>query len=143
MRVSGRIKKDNSLRIMTIAQQKLVREGRLSGKELATLGMNYARYRAPYDTGRVFNHIDIQQPSGNNIYYKIITRNPMIGAPKSYQFSPSRLANFNLIRWMHTSANAFKHIKSGSPVFMYDTKSFLERVAKTRVTGRYKNLKLR
>lgn len=103
--------------------------------EIGELGKNYARSIAPYRTGQVYRNIKLFK--GKAYEVKIQALNPI----RSYPGEPHQrnIANFNLVRWMHTSPKARGHIKSGDPIFMTTTARYLR--AKAGEVAR-KNIKV-
>lgn len=140
-RTRARIAKELSPRLAGVIERKVRRQADASTKELAQLGKQYAISIAPMDTGRLVSLIKVLKNDGDG-FYSVRAVDPIPGAPSSYHGS-SRIANFRLVRWMHTSPNARYHIKSGSRTFMYDTRDYLRRIKKAKVTGRFKNINLR
>jgi hypothetical protein len=114
-----------ALNKLNLLQSKLKSEGALSIKEIGELGKAYARNKAPYYSGKTFRNIVLPQITGTTVVIK--AQNP----------TANRADGFNLVRWMHTSAKARRHIHSGDPRFMYRTSEYLKRVAPGRVQGRY------
>ena len=112
-------------RKMRLLQQKLKEEGSLAIKEIGELGKSYARSKAPYYSGKTFRNIILRNITGTEVI--IQARNSTAG----------RADGFNLVRWMHTSPRARRHIHSGDPQFMYRTSSYLRKVAPGRVQGRF------
>jgi hypothetical protein len=109
-------------------QTKIRTAGVVSLREIGELGKNYARSKAPYRTGKTFRNIILRTVAGNEII--IEAHNP----------TADRTDGFNLVRWMHTSAKARKHIHSGDPQFMYRTSSYLRKVAPALVQGRFNKI---
>lgn len=121
-------------RLSKLSKQLAV-EGSLLVSELGELGKSYAQLKAPRDTGRMMSMIKYFKPSGGATEGTIRALNPI----KSYPGEPHsrNVADFNLVRWAHTSPNARKHFKSGDPQFMYRTTSYLRQRASNIARGRF------
>jgi hypothetical protein len=108
-----------------------------SVQELGELGKQYARARAPYYSGATFRNIVLMRGKGK-YEARILAKNPTANDGHS-----RRIANFNLVRWMHQSPKAEHHIKSGDRQFMYSTRRYLSATGKARVTGSFKSVILK
>lgn len=102
-----------------------------STSALGAKAKEYAKQRAPRDTGTVIRNIHYRTLDGGNRFV-LSANNPFGGGSNGKQpvRYPGRGArNFNLIRWMHTSAGAQSHIRTGDPKFMFATGEYLRRIA--------------
>lgn len=115
-------------------EKRLKEEAALSVKELGELGKFYARSIAPYYSGKTFRNIILQR--GKEGTQAVI----MAKNPTANDGHVRRIANFNLVRWMHQSPRAMRHIQSGDPHFMYRTRDYLRKQVPTRVTARFNKI---
>jgi hypothetical protein len=98
------------------------------------MGKQYARMRAPYWSGRTFQNIVLMR-SRSKYEAVVIARNPTAN-----DGHVRKIGKFNLVRWMHQSPKAKRHIYSGDPKFMYTTADYLRRTAPVTVQKRYDQL---
>ena len=91
--------------------------------DIVDLGKSHAKSIAPYRTGKTARLIMGRvKKTANGFEGSIIARNP----------TPNKMyggGTFNLVRWMHATRGVQfgkKHIKSGSPTFMYQTSTWLK-----------------
>lgn len=115
--------------------KKLAERGALMVDELGQLGKSYAQLKAPRDTGIMVSLIKYFKPTGQATEGTIRALNPI----KSYPGEPHRrnVADFNLVRWAHTSPKARTHFRTGDPQFMYRTTSYLRQRASNIARGRF------
>jgi hypothetical protein len=109
-------------------------DGEATVLQLARLGRNFAKDIAPKYTGKTISLIKVKTKKLNN------------GATAQIQAQNStagRADGFNLVRWMHTSPRAAKHIKTGDEKFMFTTRNYLNSIKKSVATGQFKNINLR
>jgi hypothetical protein len=112
------------------AQIEVLKAGKASVKDLATLGKAHAKSIAPYYSGKtvrlikVFSGVRQEGP-----FADLVSQNSTPG--RSYKGG-----TFNLVRWMHNNNGirrdskgrfAKKHIKSGDPRYMWTTEKYLRR----------------
>jgi hypothetical protein len=110
--------------------------GKKTVTQLAEIGQAHARMIAPSDKGtlrsliKVFSGEESQGP-----YAKLVSQNPVAYTGRLWGDR-----RFNLVKWMHATRGVFqsdnpfgaagtKHIKTGSPTYMYRTRDWI----KTRV----------
>ena len=111
--------------------------GKKTVEELGKIGKQFARTIAPYDSGATFRNIVLRK--GNSDHEAVVmAQNPTRGDGHK-----RNIANFNLVRWMHTSPRAAAHIYSGDEHFMYTTREYLRRIGGKAVTGRYRRVIIR
>ena len=97
------------------------RRGKAAIDKMAKAGLKKAQSIVPVYTGDTFRAI------------KIVPRRDRNGDPYSAIEAVNILddghvrsiANFDLVRWMHESPKAKKHIKTGEPKFMDKTATYL------------------
>ncbi len=119
------------------AQVKIL--GDESVRTLGELGKWKARSIAPYRSGLVYRNIMLQKKEGLNAL--VMAKNPI----NSYPGEPHirRISNFNLVRWMHTSPKAIRHIHSGDPRFMFTTREYLNKIKGGVARSTFNKLKIR
>jgi hypothetical protein len=113
-------------------------EGMQTVEQLAQIGMWHAKAIAPHDTGYTASLITTRvykTPEGARA--QIIARNPTAN-----DGHPRRIKNFNLVRWMHTSPNAARHIYSGDRLFMYTTRDYLNKIKKSVAKGKHRRINI-
>ncbi len=111
-------------------QRLIVNEGAETVKDVADLGKAFAQRKAPYHSGQTFRSIRVlkaKKATEAIVFAQNILND---GHPRSY-------AKFDLVRWMHTSRKASRHIHTGDPRFMYTTRDYLKRVATVVGQKRY------
>jgi hypothetical protein len=112
---------------------------------LAELGKAYARYKVPKGTGRTASFIKAIHKKTPEPISEIQAQNPTRngahrwGAGKKTDNYP----NFNLVKWMHTSARAPSHFTNGEHDFMDLTKKYLNRKKKGIAKGNFSKITLR
>jgi hypothetical protein len=94
--------------------------GTATANEMGEIGKAKAQRLAPYHSGQTFRAIKLVKAKGPEV---LLLANNVLrdGHPRNIQ-------NFDLTRWMHTSARARRHIHSGDPHFMYTTRDFLRSI---------------
>ncbi len=102
----------------------------LVAEDVGQVGKNYARLKAPYYSGRTFRLIKLKRMGGGEA--QIVAQNPTASDGHT-----RKIANFNLVRWMHTSGKARRHIHSGDPRFMYTTREYLKSIASVKGQKRF------
>ena len=139
MVLKGDVKISGALRKLGKLQNQIIREGNATAQDMAELGKQKARSIAPYHSGRTHQFIR-----------KRVKRVPNGALARVEAFNPTKsdghrrnISNFNLVRWMHESPKAIKHIISGDREFMYTTRKFLNGIKGRVATGRYRNINLR
>jgi hypothetical protein len=130
-------KKLNNLR------RQLPQASAASLSQIAEYGRDYARTIAPYYTGRTMRLIKAQ--TGDSRYEaRVVAQNPTANDGKdAYRSFKGYSRPFNLVRWMHTSPRARKHIRSGDRKFMYSTATVLRREFPKMLYRSYKNIFIR
>ncbi len=138
-RVKVSVRTSKAERKLRRAEKLILKTGNATVLELAQLGKQKARSVVPVFSGRTHDFIRVLKTRGKDgIKARIMAFNPT----KS-DGHLRRIANFNLVRWMHTSARAARHIKSGDERFMFTTRNYLNRIKKGVATGRYKSINFR
>jgi len=141
------VKIDKALAKFNRLKNLIIKEGNASVKQLADLGKWRAKAIAPHWTGRTADFIRVINTQGKGgITAQIKAFNPTKG--DAHTWNPTgkanrRIANFNLVRWMHTSPRARSWIKSGDEKFMFTTRDYLNKIKKNVATGRFRNINLR
>lgn len=97
--------------------KKIKQGSRLTLDEMGDLGKAYARSIVPYYSGETYRKIR-KRKDYKNYGIVVLAGNPTPGKTWSG-------GKFNLVRWMHTSAKAKSHIKSGDAHFMFTTRDYL------------------
>jgi hypothetical protein len=129
------VRVDAVQRRLSRLQKKFEEEGSLTVNEVGELGKSYAQSIAPRDTGIMVSMIKWFRPQGDQPNGVIRALNPI----NSYPGEPKRrnIADFNLVRWAHTSPNANRHFRTGDRQFMYRTTSYLRQRAPNIARGRF------
>lgn len=102
----------------------------LVADDVGQIGKNYARLRAPYYSGKTFRLIKLRRMNGGEA--QVVAQNSTRSDGHT-----RNIANFNLVRWMHTSSKARRHIHSGDPRFMYTTREYLKSIASVQGQKRF------
>jgi len=93
--------------------------------KVGQLAFQYARAIAPYRTGATMRAITMK---GTNQYQtKLTAGDGHIGKKGGEPDKQWRGQHFNLTYWMHHSAKALSHIRSGNPRFMIATALYIEK----------------
>lgn len=133
IQTQGAVRKFNKLK------QMMEEQGRLTRDDLIEMGKQFARSIVPVYTGRTHEYIIARKgENSDGSFGVIVAKNPTVS-----DGHVRNIGNFNLVRWMHTSPNSSKHIKSGDRKFMYTTRDYLNGTKKRVATGRYRKIKLR
>lgn len=133
------VKIDKALAKLNRLRNNITQKGDATVNELADLGKYYARSRAPHYTGKTADFIIAYRSKGpSGAEARVVARNPT--ASDGHM---RRMPNFNLVRWMHTSPRAVKHIYSGDRQFMYSTRDYLNKIKTGVAQGRFKGINLR
>jgi hypothetical protein len=141
-RVSITVDRKRAERKLAEAVKGFKDEGVLSLKEIGEAGKQFARSIAPYNSGKLFSNI-IKRVSEQDMTATVVARNPINQYPGEYRAREGVSGKFNLVRWMHESngiRNGKRHIKTGKPQFMYETRRYLAGIAPGKVTGRYRRV---
>lgn len=108
--------------------------------QLGSIGLNYAKGKAPHDSGKTAKAIRrINSGTAKSPEITIISPNMYPHESKS----PKVKGTFNLPRWMHTSPNAKEHIKTGDRRYMYRTAEYLRRIASKTAKGHFNKIKIK
>lgn len=107
--------------------------------ELGRLGKDKAKSIVPYYSGNTFKSIRRRTTRGSQGAEARIFIEPYILDDGHVR----NIANFSLVRWMHTSPRAVGHIKSGDRLFMYTTRNYLNEIKTGVAQGKFKNINIR
>ena len=105
--------------------------------DITEKGKLFAKLKAPHYTGKTADYI-------------IARKNPALGQGTIVARNPTandghqrNIANFHLVRWMHTSSKAQRHIKSGDRRFMYRTAEYLVQIKKGVASGHFDKVNIK
>lgn len=117
----------------------IVALGRLTTENLGESGKWYAKTLVPVYTGRTYSLIKTFGPTrGRRQEVIIVAENPT-----EKDGHRRNIANFDLVRWMHTSVKALRHIRSGDPHFMYTTREYLNNIKTGVAKGNWQKIRIR
>jgi len=106
--------------------------------DLAEKGKWIAKFLAPKWSGKTSDFI-IARKSPVKGESRIIARDSTGGRSTE---SP-RSDGFRLVKWMHESPNARRHIYSGDPKFMYSTRIELNRIKTKIAKGNFERINIK
>jgi len=122
---------------LNAAKAKIDHASKASVMTLAKAGMYKAKSIAPHYSGYTAKLIRTRTKKLNDGYESVVL------SPNSTRNDGHvrRISRFNLVRWMHTSGKAQKHIKSGNRQYMYETARWLRTQSGRVAKGQFNKIK--
>jgi len=128
----------NALKKLNRVNKQIIKLGKITADMLVESGKQYARTIVPVYTGKTYRLIKAFKATRSNPQATVVAENPT-----AHDGHHRRMANFNLVRWMHTSGKAFRHIHSGDPHFMYTTRQYLNNIKIRVAKGNWQKLNVK
>jgi hypothetical protein len=115
-------------------EAKISEKGTITLNEIGQLGKAKAASLVPRDSGVLARNLHFRTTKGQSVSIFVTDPfgNAIEGVPP-VRYPGRGVRNFQLVRWMHSSAKAQAVIRSGDPHFMFTTRDYLTREAPTRV----------